>query len=242
MIERFDVEATSDNYCYRVFADEHRRRYALAADALRDEGLLPEHVVLDAAFGMGYGYPYLRNWRYIGLDVWPDAVREAGSRYPGGDFRWGDLDRFDLSFFRPSAIVSLETAEHLAHPRYFLKACRLALSPRNGILIFSAPTCLTRDYDPYHRRDWSAAKWRDALRRAGFVIRSETPMPFTTHIGEFFRTVPTTRRQKLRVAAFNLLHPRYLIDRLWNWGIRQEFQWESTLFVCHSSPSGAGAA
>lgn len=233
MIERFDPDGISQNHVYRVFAREHCRRYLLAAERIREMGLTSP-TILDAASGTGYGTRYLAPCgNYLGLDRW-EGVDQARRRYPYHDFQVCDLEGdFNYGVPRPDAIVSLETAEHLVDPDRFLRTCHHLLSPGRP-LFFSAPTSLTRDFDPFHRHDRSAADWRDALRRAGFMVLEEIAMPFTARFAEFLGTVPTTWRQRGQVGRFLLTHPRYLVDRLWNWGLRGRFEWCSTFYACLS--------
>lgn len=241
MIEAFDVNDLRPSYCHRVFRDEHRRRYRLAAEWLASR--LPADRtgrILDAACGYGYGYEYLSPIsRYIGVDASRSRLAACRAAYPSGEFYEIDLDvgvPHLLACDGLHAVVSLETAEHLRDPHAFLRNARAALSSRHGWLAFSAPTSLTRDFDRFHLRDWPRDRWRDALRRAGFVIESEIRMPFTCKFTELIETVPRVGMAAVaRCIGFDLAHPRYLLDRAANWALRNRFRWESTLWFCSCS-------
>jgi SAM-dependent methyltransferase len=237
MLERVDVHSGNRNSVFRRFRAEHVARYVQARAWL--DPLAPLTVV-DAACGSGYGFEYLAGLgRYVGLDVDRDTIRECRRRYHGAEFRHADLDGPDpLGDLRPGAIVSFETAEHLCRPREFLAACHAALPP-GGRLVFSAPTSLTMDFDPYHRRDWPADRWRDALRRAGFAIDAEREMGFVLPFTDFLNTTPTTWSQRGQVARFLLHHPRYLAARLWHWGVRNRFEWVTQVFLCRAASASA---
>lgn len=243
MLERFDVEGRDNrNETFVKFAADHRLRYQLVAESLchlwyRDTTTPP--VIVDAACGTGYGYEYLSPLgHYIGLDYDPGTVAACRRRYPEGDFRVADLqDPYVLADLgRVHAVVSLETAEHLPDPRVFLRAARRALGETGGLLRFSVPTCWTRDFDPYHLRDWSVADWQRLLGEAGFVVGYKYSTGFSASARSFFRCVPTTLRQKLSVVRFLLTRPHYLAARLWQWGLLGTFTWQSTLFVCAQVP------
>lgn len=235
MIERFDVLERSENPVFRRFMTEHRKRYMLARQFLNDLPL--DSIIVDAACGCGYGYEYLNDiGLYIGLDCDFNTIKQCRKTYPLGDFRLADLEC--LSTFAnlvPTAVVSLETAEHLQFPERFLREIYLSLlnaSP-HGRFVFSAPTSLTRDFDPYHLRDWSPKQWETALLNAGFRIREWCSMPFETKFTDFMSTVKTTFKQKLSVLRFDIAHRHdYGKDRWENWVLKNRFYWCSHLFYC----------
>lgn len=230
MIERFDVDETRDNAAHRLFAREHLRRYRIAAEAI---GPVAGHGrIIDAACGTGYGARELAPLGgYLGLDCCPAAIARARADHPGAEFAVADLEGTLAMSERVRAVVSLETAEHLRDPDAFLANVR-RLSP--DLLVFSAPTSLTRDFDRFHRHDRDADGWRRALEAAGFHVRREVAMPFSVRIGEFLRTVPTTWRDRASVGRFWLGHPRYGLARAWEWLLLGRFSWCSTLYVCSS--------
>src|SRR5688572_18974511 len=117
IVERV-IEGTSPP---ELFA-EHLARYRFAAKYVAGGR------VLDIACGSGYGTALLREAggrEVVGVDVDPEAIAYARSRYQGVGvtFLAGDAasppvaGRFDL-------IVSFETIEHLRDPERFCRACR----------------------------------------------------------------------------------------------------------------------
>lgn len=223
MIERFDVGGKNTNPIYVKFAEEHRLRYRLAKSMIPDGGM-----VIDAACGCGYGSEYWED--YVGVDI---DVNEAVANYPSGNFVEGDLEK--VSFWNALGqvdhVVCLETAEHLQCPVSFLKMIYEHL-PKGGKLIFSAPTSLTKDFDPYHLRDWDANKWSLILRSVGFKIEERVSMPFEGKFTDLFGVCPTTWREKWSILSYNLTHWRYGSNRIRYWLLQNRFQWCSTLFHC----------
>jgi 2-polyprenyl-3-methyl-5-hydroxy-6-metoxy-1,4-benzoquinol methylase len=231
MIERFDPDERRDNAAHRLFAREHLRRYRIAAEAI---GPVAGHGrIIDAACGTGYGSRFLAPLGgYLGLDCSAEAISRAKADHPGVEFEQTDFEDHGMRLFgQTRAVVSLETAEHLRDPDRFLATLWHRLLPF-GLLVFSAPTSLTMDFDRFHRHDRDADAWRRALEAAGFHVRREVPMPFTTRIGEFLWTVPTTWRDRASVGRFWLGHPRYGLARAWEWLLLGRFSWCSTLWVC----------
>jgi SAM-dependent methyltransferase len=168
----------------------------------------------------------------VGLDCHVGALRKARRDYPGAAFRLADLeDGRSLAECAPDAIVSLETAEHLEDPECFLAQARWALRP-GGHLVFSAPTSLTRDYDPYHLRDWGEHRWQEALEAAGFRVLERRPMCFEAKFTDFLGTVPTTWAQKWSIFKFLLRNRHYRRERLREWLGRNRFSWCSHIWLC----------
>jgi 2-polyprenyl-3-methyl-5-hydroxy-6-metoxy-1,4-benzoquinol methylase len=230
MIERFDPDEASANRAHHLFAREHLRRYRIAAEAVAEHRA--HGRIIDAACGTGYGARELAPLGgYLGLDCCPAAIARARADHPGAEFAVADLEGTLAMSERVRAVVSLETAEHLRDPDYFLASLWNRLAPE-GLLVFSAPTSLTRDFDRFHRHDRTADGWRRALKAAGFRVRREVSMPFTVSIRSFLRTVPTTWRDRASVGWFWLGHPRYGLARAWEWLLLGRFSWCSTLYVC----------
>ncbi len=235
MLERVDTDRLlPENVAFEKFRQHHLRLYELAGRFLAANRCRDLRIV-DAASGVGFGYDYLApHGNYVGLDLSPETVNDAQKRRPSATYLVRNLE--DSQTFRDlspiDVMVSFETAEHLIDPDQFLRSIRATLRPESGYLLFSAPTCLTRDFDPYHRHDRTVDQWRSALIRAGFVVVAEEVMPIATTFRQFFRTVPTTWGQQARIVGFILLHPRYLWNRLWNWIIKGRFVWTSHYFAC----------
>lgn len=221
------------NEMREAFREHHLNLYRAAAEIIGPALCDEPRVIVDAACGTGHGYEFLSPLgRYVGLDRSPEALEQARERYPAGEFRHADFAETRwLRGLRPDCVVSLETAEHVDDPEGFLRRIALAL-PEYGIFVFSVPTCFTRDFDRYHLWDFSINTWRAMLFEAQFVVEQKQVFRVSGSFRDFARTIPTTQWQKLRVALFDLCHPAYAIDRLWNWIVRGRFEWESTLFVC----------
>lgn len=232
MIERIDPSHPSLNPVFVKFCDDHRKRYLLASDIIRSCKIGEEYeLIVDAASGSGLGYPILRaEGRYLGLDSDRETIHKARINYPKADFMLADIEEERTwDNLRPRWVVSLETAEHLDDPIRFFRAVYRSLGPL-GRFVFSAPTCLTRDFDPYHKRDWTAGQWRDALTGVGFKIDREVETGFTGRFTDFVSTVPTTFGQKLAVARFLWDHREYRRERWATWVRRNRFEWRSTVY------------
>src|ERR1700722_7248311 len=149
MIERFDADRRlPDNLAHELFRQHHLRLYELAARFLAATASQNLKVV-DEASGMGFGYDYLAPYgHYVGLDSSPEAVNDAQRRRPAASYLVRNLEN-SQTFRELSPIdvwVSFETAEHLIDPDQFLRCVRATLRPESGYLLFSAPTCMTRDF------------------------------------------------------------------------------------------------
>lgn len=239
MIERYDPAMKSANRAHLCFSEDHRQRYRRAAELIRDGFGVPEDKrpprILDAASGTGYGAEFLAPLgEYIGLDFSKEAVFHAKQEQPGSRFFICDFDA-DVAFLKrhsPDIVVSLETAEHLVDPGRFLDEVYWSL-PVHGGFIFSVPTCLTRDFDQYHLRDWSARRWGAMLRRHRFrIIRIESTPVVVRFREDAFTLFPLNLERLLGVAKFWITHPWYAADRVVNWGVLNRFHWTSTMFVC----------
>jgi SAM-dependent methyltransferase len=239
-IERFDAdEVLPDNAAHEAFRWHHLRLYQLAANFL--QRLPPKtRMIIDAASGKGYGYDALAVYgRYLGLDICPQTVRDARRRRPSACYLQADLESelcFQSLGTDVDVFVSFETGEHLHDPETFMRRVRGVLNP-TGCFLFSAPTCLTKDFDPFHRHDYVAEQWRAMLQRSGFEILYEETVGFNTSFNAFTHTCPTTLWQKLRIVLFNFLHPKYFVDRFYNWLIHGRFVWTSRYFACKLVPS-----
>lgn len=237
MIERIDVTQESTNSVYLKFCSEHMIRYKIARRWITREFRGRKNIpdVADVACGDGYGYEILKDvCNYDGHDIDGDAIRTARIRH-NGRFHVSNAMSFGPGPF--DCVVSLETAEHLDDPIGFFRHVHGQLH-HEGVFIVSAPTCLTMDFDPFHKRDWSSTQWRDALIDSGFLVQEVMPMPFVARFTDFIHTVPTTWNQKARVIQFLLGHPKYLCDRIWNWACLNRFYWESTIFLCRKITAG----
>lgn len=147
---------------------EHLGRYEFASNFVR--GMR----ALDVACGSGYGAQMLYSAgarSYLGVDISPEAIRLAESRYKVSEQISFVLDdACVLGCVRPRTIdvaVSFETIEHLTDPRKFLASVRDALVP-GGTLIVSTPnrdvtdpagTIASKPLNPFHIREWSRSEF-----------------------------------------------------------------------------------
>jgi SAM-dependent methyltransferase len=194
--------------------------------------------IVDAACGLGVGYYYLSPFgKYTGIDSSEEVIQSARVQRPDVNYLLRDLESYsafaDL-YGNVDVLVSLETAEHLVDPVRFLHNVRILLNKGAGYFIFSAPSCLTRDYNIYHLHDKTAKQWSDIILDNGFVILYTHEVGFSCTFKQFCGTTPTTTRQKLGIALFDLVHPWYGLDRLYNWIIMNKFHCSSQFFVCQA--------
>lgn len=232
MLERFDPTVESGNPCYKAFADYQTGLYARAREAVQRLGRSGLRI-LDAASGVGYGSTYLGDLgTYEGLDADPATVERARARWPGAKYTLADLE--DEGTFRNrgpmDAIVSFETAEHLRSPEAFLRNCRGALKP-DGVFCFSVPTAKTKDFDPYHRNDWTADRWERLLRGAGFGVLSRHGHAIDETFASFRTMVPVSLPQHVW-AGWRALRFGYLPSRVKEWLIEGRFRCRWTMWIC----------
>lgn len=190
----------------------HLERYEFAARHLR-----PGRV-LDLACGVGYGTRLLAERSgnpVIGVDLSPEAIEYARSRYAGAgvEFRAADAMRFmDAQGF--DSIVSLETVEHLPDPSGFL-ARTLTLLRRGGSFVASVPTTPTTDVNPHHLHDFTERSFRAAVAVHGLeeidCLRQVQRVPLRAVLRR-----SEARMSDLRpnLPVWYLGHPRALLRRI----------------------------
>jgi len=130
----------------------HKERYKWAAR------LLYGRTVVDAACGCGYGSLILSTVakHVIGLDRSAEAVTHARRHYCSEkiNYRVHDIDKsgFDPRInLQISAVVSLETIEHLSAPiGESLRKIREVLTP-DGLVVFSHPALEKPNSNFYHK-------------------------------------------------------------------------------------------
>jgi SAM-dependent methyltransferase/glycosyltransferase involved in cell wall biosynthesis len=149
---------------------EHWHRYLYASQFVAGK------AVLDIASGEGYGSEYLARsaGRVIGVDMDPETVRHAASRYirPNLEFRCGSAEAVPLEGSQVlDVVVSFETIEHIGEQQQvrFLGEVKRLLRP-GGALIVSTPnkliyTELPGNKNPFHRREFYFDEYTDLLRR-----------------------------------------------------------------------------
>jgi 2-polyprenyl-3-methyl-5-hydroxy-6-metoxy-1,4-benzoquinol methylase len=113
----------------------HISQYKFAAH------LLEHYKILDIACGAGYGSEILRlkGNTVTGVDINPENVRFAKQNFPKNEYLFGDaqeLNQFESSIF--DAIVSIQTIEHLDHPKRAINEFHRLLKPY-GKLIGAIP-------------------------------------------------------------------------------------------------------
>ena len=235
-VERFDVNESYENKFLNLIKEEHLYRYENARDFLKKKHATPFGVI-DAACGNGYGFQYLGGFgNYLGIDISDVALQRAKNNHPTASYRQGNL-AFDSDFdgIDPvKAIVSFETIEHLPDPDRFCANCFLKLKETNGYFIVSAPTILTRDFDPYHLHDRTANGWRQSVVKSGFSILEEKSLGFEIDFQTFATSTPNNPEQEKIIAKFLLTHPRYLVARIWEWGIKRKFTWKNQIYFCQA--------
>ena len=160
-------------------SDAHIARYTLARQYVH-----PDHTVLDAACGLGYGSAILAANTaaqcVIGIDNSPDAIEYADANfstaYPATNFRYGDLTQPTSLVDRDIDLaVSFETLEHLHDPEPFLAQLAQTIRP-GGQAIFSVPNDWTnesgQDPSPYHFRAYDWPKFYQQLSRHFIVEKA----------------------------------------------------------------------
>lgn len=210
--DRLDADQATGAETYRL----HLERYEFAAQHARPGRLL------DLACGAGYGTLLLAERRadvasLLGVDLAPDAVAYARSRYSAGIPRlrfevadalaFDDRDGFDT-------IVSLETIEHLAAAPAAFAARLAALLRPGGVLIVSAPTTPSVDLNPHHRHDFSPRSFRRLFRARGFRERASLRQVQPVSVLAVLRG-SETRLAGVRpgLASWYLRHPDALLRR-----------------------------
>ena len=145
---------------------EHVTRYQFAAELCRDR------AVLDAGCGAGYGASLLaaQASHVVALDVSPEVLRYAASRYPQPRLRYvvGDCEGLPFADHVFDLVVCFEVIEHLPDAARFLREVRRVLSPL-GLLVVSTPN--KRQYidarpgyrNPFHVREYYFAEWAQLL-------------------------------------------------------------------------------
>ena len=151
---------------------EHLGRYQFASRFVEGKR------VLDVACGAGYGGPILCSAgasTYLGVDISPEAVQIAETRYKVSEnisFTLGDACRLEgIGNGTIDVAVSFETIEHVPDPRRFMARIRDVLVP-GGILIISTPNRTvsnpsgnvdSKPPNPFHVREWTTAEFTQLL-------------------------------------------------------------------------------
>jgi SAM-dependent methyltransferase len=166
--ERFTPE------CVREIWYEHWHRYALAQPWAQGRR------VLDAACGEGYGSHVLAQSAasVLGLDISPEAVAHAQSRYSSQAnlrFEQADATRLALPPGAFDLIVSFETLEHVEAHDALLDGLVHGLAD-DGLLVMSSPDKATYSdaagfRNEYHVRELYREEFEQLLRRRFAHVR-----------------------------------------------------------------------
>lgn len=141
---------------------EHEERYVFAGQYVSGKD------VLDVACGTGVGASFLRSAgarKVLGLDIDPDAIAFASSKYADCEFAQSDATDLCLPDNSVDVVASFETLEHLKDQRRFLMECRRVLRP-GGLLICSTPNLrISRwgESNPFHVREMHRLEFQDLV-------------------------------------------------------------------------------
>jgi SAM-dependent methyltransferase len=146
---------------------EHMSRYMLAARFL-DGG-----AVLDVGCGCGYGASYLASrggGDVLGVDISPEAVGFAESRYGRPGLAFGVMDARSLALAGPFQVVTcFEVIEHVDDAPRVLAEISRVLAYR-GVFLVSTPDKATYvaggagGTNPFHVREYTRGEFEELLR------------------------------------------------------------------------------
>lgn len=141
---------------------EHEERYVFAGQYVAGKD------VLDVACGTGVGTSFLRQagaHRAWGLDIDPEAIAFARTRYRDCEFARCEATDLCLADSLIDVVVSFETIEHVKDQQKFIFECNRVLRP-GGLLICSTPN--TRMYrwqgvNPFHKHELTSQEFERLL-------------------------------------------------------------------------------
>jgi len=165
-----ELSFTGERYLPEVsgqIAFEHLHRYYFAG------ALVQGMKVLDVACGEGYGSHILSRTcaDVTGVDIDPDAVKHAASKYGRDNVRFVEASAaalpFDDAVF--DAVVSFETIEHHDQHGQMMSHIKRVLKP-GGLLIMSSPNKLHYSIEPgysnpYHVKELYQEEFLALVRR-----------------------------------------------------------------------------
>ncbi len=152
----------------RYWFARHLVAYHLAADLL-DGRAAPDDHVLDAGCGEGYGSDLLARRtgaRVLALDLDAATVAHVRASYPASPVVRGNLVALPLLASALTAVVSMQTIEHVWDQAAFVAECARVLRP-GGLLVLSTPNRRTFSPDgvrnPFHSREVDPAELAELL-------------------------------------------------------------------------------
>ena len=169
-VERIDPDEDS----WQAFHAVHLARYRFAVEFLRAEGV---KKVLDAACGVGYGTQFLATGlvdaAVLGVDIAPDAVARAQSRFPHPRATYLQDDCHTLAAAAVhgpfDALVSFETMEHLPRATEYLAACRARLRDEGRFIVSTPNRAESPDRQwAHHFHEYMPTEFEATLKAAGF--------------------------------------------------------------------------
>ncbi|MEW5910686.1 MAG: class I SAM-dependent methyltransferase, partial [Thermodesulfobacteriota bacterium] len=190
--------------------------------------------VLDIACGEGWGsYLMAKYWgarRVHGVDISPRAIENARTAFPLPNIKWTVMDAQEMDDSLLDApydiIISIETIEHLFHPKVFLERISRVIAPE-GLMVISCPNDHWyygpgRSKNPYHVNTYTFDEFKELTES---VLGNARSFYFGTRVEGFaalpadhFRDRPETLTQSLNqlseTGAMEILPSAGLIPEL----------------------------
>jgi 2-polyprenyl-3-methyl-5-hydroxy-6-metoxy-1,4-benzoquinol methylase len=149
-----------------IFA-EHMSRYAIA-------GRMAEtRTVLDLGCGCGYGAHHMAIGGarlVVGVDVSPQAIDFARTRYTAPNLRFAVMDAYGLALQnRFDLVTCFEVIEHVEHPEKVLEQIAAVMGD-SAVLLISTPNKANyiaggeAGSNPFHYREYTEAEFRQLLK------------------------------------------------------------------------------
>ena len=168
-----DLDGRAHLAKYRQFIREFERRFS---------GRPKELVVLDCACGSGYGSHEISmrtRSLVVGVDINSKAVRYASMRYPSEKITFVNGSGSALTMLQSSsvsAVVTIETLEHLYDAGQFLKEIRRILKP-DGFLFLTTPDARYNQgqlHSRYHINEYDLRQLVKMVSSWGFNCRAQS--------------------------------------------------------------------